>query len=74
VGLLGQGQSGQVGPYVNAFPVSNSVGSGGDGTSTYGRYGGGGASNSGYAGSVGAVRIIWPGAYRRFPSTNTQNF
>jgi hypothetical protein len=33
-------------------------------------YGGGGSRNEARAG-VGAVRIIWPGTSRSFPSTNT---
>jgi hypothetical protein len=42
---------------------------GGDG----GAYGGGGGigQNANGAGGVGAVRIIWPGTTRSFPSTNT---
>jgi hypothetical protein len=40
-----------------------------------GAYGGGGGYNdnlvTGGAGAVGAVRIIWPGTTRSFPSTNT---
>jgi hypothetical protein len=49
---------------------------------TGGAYGGGGGGGSGAcgrasacrvggAGSKGAVRIIWPGCSRLFPSTNT---
>ena len=42
-----------------------------------GTYGGGGGANPGTAlyqsgtGQGGAVRIIWPGEYRQFPSTRT---
>jgi hypothetical protein len=38
-----------------------------------GLFGGGGAVNSGAggAGGSGAVRIIWPGDLRQFPSTRT---
>jgi hypothetical protein len=39
-----------------------------------GEYGGGGGCCSGTdggRGAVGAVRIIWPGTTRYFPSTNT---
>jgi hypothetical protein len=32
---------------------------------------GSGSSKTGGDGSVGAVRIIWPGTTRYFPSTNT---
>jgi hypothetical protein len=44
------------------------AGSGTQLTGVGGSYGGGG--NSGGAGT-GAVRIIWPGNTRSFPSTNT---
>jgi hypothetical protein len=69
VGLLGQGSNGAGGAY-------GSVGSGGsggeDGTfSGGGLYGGGGKFNA-TVGS-GAVRIIWPGDTRSFPSTCTGN-
>lgn len=59
VGILGQGASGAAGDPGNP-------GSGGSGK-TYG----GGAGNSSQTGGVGAVRIIWPGSTRYFPSTNT---
>jgi hypothetical protein len=40
-----------------------------------GNYGGGAANNSGFWGAkgTGAVRIIWPGDKRSFPSTCTGN-
>jgi hypothetical protein len=41
-----------------------------------GAYGGAHGKQSGSAlqgGAVGAVRIIWPGTTRSFPSTNTGN-
>jgi hypothetical protein len=44
-----------------------------------GRYGGGGggayadATHVGGTGARGAVRIIWPGCARSFPSTRTDN-
>jgi hypothetical protein len=49
---------------------------GGGGTGIGGLYGGGGpnrywASAGKSIGAVGAVRIIWPGTTRSFPSTNT---
>jgi hypothetical protein len=69
-----------------AVNVGGKAGSGGaDGTSTGGLRGGGGggARISGYpdgcpaytgqAGGGGAVRIIWPGCARSFPSTRTTN-
>lgn len=62
VGVLGQGASGTGGGAYTA----GGAGSGGSGT-TYG-----GGSGSGSAGA-GAIRIIWPGNTRQFPSTNTGN-
>jgi hypothetical protein len=39
-----------------------------------GNYGGGGVfSNVSQTGAQGAVRIIWPGNTRQFPSTRTAN-
>lgn len=70
VGILGEGSSGAGGATANA---DGSPGSGGSGKS----YGGGGggiggcATGNGEVGGVGAVRIIWPGTSRSFPSTNT---
>ena len=79
VGLLGQGANGAAG-------APNQAGQGGSGGTngttggapTVGRYGGGGAvfqsiggPNGGNGGAQGAVRIIWPGTTRSFPSTNT---
>ena len=64
VGLLGQGASG-VGGNSDSTPVT--PGSGGSGSN----FGGGSASGSG--GGAGAVRIIWGGMSRAFPSTNTGN-
>jgi hypothetical protein len=67
VGLLGQGSNGSTG---------GGGGSGGQTTTDEdgGAYGGGGsgaASGAGGDGGVGAVRIIWPGTTRSFPSTCT---
>ena len=56
VGLLGQGASGAA---ISAMGDGN-PGSGGSGST----YGGGGSG-------PGAVRIIWPGNLRQFPSTRT---
>jgi len=84
VGLLGQGSSGTGGS--GGYPVSSAGGGtggsgGGDGGNSTptskgnpGLYGGGGgASNADTnpSGGQGAVRIIWPGTTRQFPSTNT---
>lgn len=74
VGLLGAGSNGAGG----AANTAGSPGSGGCG-SLYGGGGGGGFSSSPGAsscrtsGAGGAVRIIWPGCSRSFPSTNTGN-
>jgi hypothetical protein len=66
-GLLGQGSDGGAGTSA-ATPSNGGVGSGGS-NRLYG--GGGGGWNS--TGGVGAVRIIWPGDQRQFPSTRTAN-
>lgn len=62
VGIYGQGSSGAGG---NGSQPGQ-PGSGGSGV-TYG----GGGGDGGYAFGGGAVRIIWPGTTRQFPSTNT---
>ena len=64
VGIYGQGASGAAG----TSSTSGGGGSGGNsGTGNYGgSYGGGGIT-----GASGAVRIIWPGNLRQFPSTRT---
>lgn len=68
VGVLGEGASGNRG-YITINNLQNGFpGSGGCGKS----YGGGGGGN-GNCGGGGAVRIIWPGTTRSFPSTNTGN-
>ena len=79
VGILGQGTSG-------ASSASNQAGFGGSGGANGSVGGGGGAYGGGGGGGVttggttnscrtpggkGAVRIIWPGTSRSFPSTNT---
>ena len=60
VGAAGQGGSGGASGIAGVNGVSSSVG---------GAYGGGSESN--YPAQAGAVRIIWPGNTRTFPSTNT---
>ncbi len=74
VGLLGQGSSGTGGDGgtggsggANGQPASFGSPSGGGGIY------GGGAGGGSTGGTVGAVRIIWPGTTRQFPSTNTGN-
>jgi hypothetical protein len=71
VGILGQGSNGAGGVSFSTLCAANGgAGSGGSGQ----LYGGGTSSGSpaAFAG-VGAVRIIWPGTSRSFPSTNTGN-
>lgn len=72
VGLLGQGANG-----VGGNGAHGTGGSGGTagGDAGGGLYGGGGAGGyaAGSPGGSGAVRIIWPGSTRQFPSTNTAN-
>lgn len=76
VGLLGQGSNGAGGTFDSGGTYDGrATGKGGssgtDGTNagyTGGNYGGG--IRAGGSGN-GAVRIIWPGTTRQFPSTNT---
>lgn len=74
VGLLGEGASGNAGTF---YGYGGSGGQNGDpalGTCVAGYYGAGGGNNGGInTGAPGAVRIIWPGNTRLFPSTNTGN-
>lgn len=67
VGILGQGASG-----------TSSGGGGSGGANSCGRYGGaygggGGGGSTSTGGGTGAIRIIYPGTTRSFPSTNTGN-
>jgi chitodextrinase len=68
VGIFGQGGSGAGGAVgANGSPGSSGV---------LALYGGGGSGFLGgpsYGGGDGAVRIIWPGTARQFPSTRTAN-
>jgi hypothetical protein len=83
VGVLGQVANGTAGvsgtTYANSTPGgggSNGTAGLSDGTSKGGSYGGGGGLTTGSlsgAGGGGAVRIIWPGAARSFPSASTSN-
>lgn len=61
-GVYGLGADGGVGYYNTA----GSAGSGG-----FGALYGGGAAGRTSSGGLGAVRIIWPGSLRQFPSTRT---
>lgn len=67
VGLLGLGTT------ASSAGGAGSGGSNGNPGGAGGNYGGGAGSYSGggYSGGAGAVRIIWPGNTRQFPSTNT---
>lgn len=79
VGILGQGSSGS-GVAPTFFNYGQAGGHGSGGAYGYGGNGGGLLTyadppseviESGLAGASGAVRIIWPGTTRQFPSTNT---
>lgn len=86
VGLLGSGSNGSAGSNTAGANGGGGGSSGGNGSANsslasgpgglYGGGGGGAAGSSstsavGGAGGRGAVRIIWPGTTRQFPSTNT---
>ena len=73
VGILGQGANGAGGIASVSFSQTGKGGSGG--SDAVGRAGGfyGGGSTPTLDGGSGAVRIIWPGTTRSFPSTNTGN-
>lgn len=66
VGIYGKGADGAVNWYGGGGGSDGQDGSGNNG----GQYGGGGAGAYPGHGGSGAVRIIWPGNFRSFPSTN----
>ena len=75
VGILGAGSNG-----LGGIAFNGGGGGGGSGGSNGingniggngGAYGGGGGNGITRSGGVGAVRIIWPGTTRQFPSTGT---
>jgi len=70
VGLLGQGSNG-AGGTVSTGGGGGSGGAAGANASDGGLFGGGSFAGNGVG--RGAVRIIWPGTTRSFPSTNTGN-
>jgi hypothetical protein len=81
VGIFGQGSNGTGGNICGQCGIHGQGGSGGLPTSTSctsnagGSYGGGGggayfSNTSRPSGAGGAVRIVWPGNTRSFPSTN----
>lgn len=90
VGLLGRGTNGRGGSYTigqSNFFTGGSLGGGyGCFDNGGGRFGGGGGAGGGFftccgssvqrggSGGGGAVRIIWPGNTRTFPSTNTGSY
>ena len=70
VGILGEGSSGAGRSGSNQERGGGgSGGQGGDNNGAGGNYGGGGGAI--FPGSKGAVRVIYPGNTRSFPSTNT---
>jgi hypothetical protein len=73
--LLGQGSNGGGGVPSSGTAMAGGAGSGGNSGScrSGGAFGGGSGGNASLAGAVGAVRIIYPGTSRSFPSTNTGN-
>jgi hypothetical protein len=84
VGILGLGPSGANSTNITVGGAGGSGGLSGAGAAGGisgggGKYGGGGGQNdegsktTAVLGGDGAVRIIWPGNLRRFPSTNTGN-
>lgn len=88
VGLLGEGSNGAAGTSTSTNRGGKGGSGGGNGTSVdttcssgtggyYGGGGGGGPTNNtiicGGDPGTGAVRIIWPGSTRQFPSTCTGN-
>ena len=83
VGIYGQGSNGSAGSSSSGGAGGSGGSSGGSGGGgapggSGGQYGGGGgnthASGSGGTGGSGAVRIIYPGTTRSFPSTNVGNY
>lgn len=73
VGILGQGASGG-GADNNSYHGQGGSGGAAGSSSNAGSYGGGGGNSSPSTyGGGGAVRIIWPGTLRQFPSTRTGN-
>ena len=79
VGALGQGSngagggggSGAIGEYTSGGGGGSGGGSGTGSTLSYSGGDKAGGNYGGAQGGLGAVRIIWPGTTRSFPSTNT---
>lgn len=81
VGLFGEGGSGAGGVSGSRGGGGGSGGGSGGDTGAAGAYGGGGGGGENIygftslqAGASGAVRVMWPGTSRLFPSTNTGNY
>ncbi|MDP2651557.1 MAG: hypothetical protein Q8O94_00260 [bacterium] len=72
VGILGRGTNGTGGAPRTGGTGGSDGATGGSSPNGYGGSYGGGAAEGGASGS-GAVRIIWPGDTRQFPSTNTED-
>ena len=77
VGIYGEGTSGQGGAGGSSTTPAENGGDGSDGSNgLFGAGGGGGsggANRSANNGKNGAVRIIWPGTIRQFPTSRTAN-
>ena len=71
VGLQGQGSSGAGAVYPGVSYATGGSGGGNAASGVAGAYGGGGTQAT--KGADGAVRIIWSGNERQFPSTRTAN-
>ena len=82
VGILGEGSNGAGGTTTTGGGGGSGGNSGSNPTASLGgsggTYGGGcgvlGGGSIAFTGANGAVRIIWPGNARSFPSTNTEDF
>jgi len=83
VGLYGKGSDGIAAPFASYHGGGGSGGSGDPGpagqyNTTGGAYGGGGGGASVASGlgrgAQGAVRVIWPGSIRQFPTTAVGDF
>jgi hypothetical protein len=77
VGILGQGANGSGGGSFGCPPAGGGSGGASASFGNGGLHGGGGVfdgrAGSQGSGARGAVRIIWPGCARSFPSTRTAN-
>lgn len=78
VGALGQGSNGAGGTFTTgggggSGGTTGGVSGNGGGAGIAGSFGGSVTSSYNSTTSTGAIRIIWPGSSRSFPSTNTAN-